>query len=324
MQRRTLLPALAAALAAPRLLHAQADYPNRPPRIIIPWPPGQATDLVGRLAGQILTEQLGRPVVAENRAGAGGMIGTDAVAKAAPDGYTILAASSGPVTINPLLQPRVPYDAEKELAPVAMLGNSPYQLVVKPDFPARDAKALIARVKAEPGKYTFASSGTGATAHLICEAFNRRAGLDVTHVPFPGSSPSLTAVIAGQVDYSIETLAATNPLVRAGSLRSLGISTARGSALAPGVPPIAEAADMPGFDAGAWVGIMVPAGTPAPIVERLATAFERGMAAPDIREKFANINVEVDYRAAAPFAAHLRNQKEAFAAIIRSANIRLE
>ena len=321
MHRRTLLTATAAVLTQPAL--AQSAYPDRTLRMIIPWPPGQATDLIGRLIAQKLGEAFGQTVVAENRAGAGGQIGTDAAAKAQPDGYTLLAASAGPMTISPLVQ-RVSYDPEKDFAPVAMTSNSPYVLVVRPNFPARDIAGFVAEVKANPGRYTFSSSGTGAAAHLICEWFNHRAGFNVVHVPFAGSIPGLTAVMAGQVDYAMETLAATGPMFRQGQLRALGISLAKGSTLAPDIPPIATAANMPGYDIGAWGGLMVPARTPQPVIQRLSAAMDGIMRTPDMLARFAAIGVEVDYRPAEAFATLLRQQSTMFSDIIRTANIKVE
>ncbi len=323
MNRRSLILGTAATLLAAPAVHAQPAWPSRPLRIIIPWPPGQATDLAGRISAQFLAEELGQNVVPENRAGAGGMIGTDAVVKAQPDGHTILAASSGPISINPLFG-RASYDPERDLAPVAMLGMSAYSLVVKPGFPAQNAAEFIALLKANPGKYTFGSSGTGATTHLIVELFNIRAGVQAVHVPFTGSAPNLTAVIAGQVDYTIETLAATNPMVRGGQLKSFGISVDRDSALAPGLPPLSRVAAMPGFDVGSWFGVMAPAATPRPIVERLAQAVQKGLAKPEVRDRFAGIGIEVDGRTLGDFAAYLKGQKEAFANIIRTADIKVE
>jgi tripartite-type tricarboxylate transporter receptor subunit TctC len=291
--------------------------------MIIPWPPGQATDLAGRLGAQILAEQLGQPVVPENRAGAGGMIGTEAAVRAAPDGYTLLAGSSGPISINPLFN-RTSYDPERDLVPVTMLGLSIYALVVRAAFPAADIGGFLALLRANPGTYTYASSGTGATTHLITEIFNHRAGLQAVHVPFSGSAPALAAVLGGQVDYTIDTLAATNPLVRGGALRSFGISSARTTALAPGQLPLAEVAGLPGFDVGAWIGVMAPAATPRPVIERLAAALEHGMAEPAARARFAAAGLEVETRGPEAFATFLRAHRANFAEIIRTANIGID
>jgi tripartite-type tricarboxylate transporter receptor subunit TctC len=315
-----------AASTLPVLQRAQAQgapWPNRPIRLVIPWPPGQATDLAGRVVAQRLTERLGQPVVAENRAGAGGTIGTDAVAKSAPDGYTLLAGSSGPFTIAPLLQ-RLPYDTARDFAPIAMWGVSPYLLVVKPDFPANTVQDFVALLKARPGHYSFGSSGRAATAHLIIEAFNARAGVEALHVPFAGSAPSMTALIGGQIDYSIETLAATVPLVRQGALKALGISLKDGSALAPGIQPFARVPGFEGFDAGAWVGLVARAGTPAPIADRLAAEIAQAMADPAVKGRFESIFVEPAPRGPAAFAAYLQEQRDLFQGIITRQNIRLD
>ena len=321
MDRRTWMRAALALPMLPAAVRAQAAWPSRPLRMIIPWPPGQATDLAGRLIALKLGEVLGQTVVPENRAGAGGTIGVDAGAKAAPDGNTLLAASSGPATIVPLLQ-RVPFDPERDLTPVALHSGSPYVLVVRRDFPAADLAGFVAALRAAPGRYSFASSGVGATAHLVTEYFIRRAEVQAEHIPFQGSAPAMTAVVAGQVDFSMETMAATLPLFRQGSLRALGVSPERGSTLAPEVPPIATL--MPGFDLRAWGGIMVPSATPRPIVDRLADAMRQVMTAPDIRERFIQARNEIDYRPPDEFAAYIRGQRALFQDIIRRANIRIE
>lgn len=321
MLRRIALLALAALIGSAGLAHAQS-YPNRPIRVIIPWPPGQATDLIGRIMAQRLSEVLGQPVVAENRAGAGGMIGTDFVAKAAADGYTLLAASSGPYTINPLVQ-RTPYETERDFAPIALIGVSPYVLVANPAFPATNLAEFVAAVRARPGHYTFGSSGNGATAHLIIEWFNAALGLRAEHIPFQGSAPSLTAVVAGQVNYTLETLAATQPLIRGNALRAFGISFAGGSALAPTIPAIAVQGPIPGFDVGAWIGLIAPAATPRPILDMLEAATLRGMTAPEARERVASVGLEMDLRGSAAFAIYLREQTTNFRRIIQTANIRL-
>jgi tripartite-type tricarboxylate transporter receptor subunit TctC len=304
-------------------LAQQPSYPQRPIRILIPWPPGQATDLTARLVALKLSEILGQQVIPDNRPGAGGMIGTDLAAKAPPDGYTLLAGSAGPVTINPLLQ-KVPFDPVKDLAPVANVGLSPYILVTNPKVPAANARELVALLKASPGKYRFASSGTGATAHLVAEMFNAATGVQVTHVPYKGSSPALNEVISGDVTYALETMAATMPHVRSGRLKAYGISTLKASALAPGVEPLATAANLPGFDAAAWVGVMVPAGTPQPIVSRLASAIDTAMQSADTRERLAHAGLELDYRRTEEFTRYLGEQRARFSEIIRKNNIRIE
>ena len=316
------LAAFLAAFAWTALAQAQG-YPNRPIRMVIPWPPGQATDLAGRLMAQKLSELLGQPVIPDNRPGAGGTIGTDHAAKSAPDGYTILAASSGPATVSPLLQ-KLPYDTEKNLAPVHLVGLSPYLLVVHPSFPANNAREFIDAVRASPGKYSFSSSGTGATAHLIAEWFNSQAKLKALHVPYKGSAQSLSDLVAGQVVYSVETLAATGPLVRAGKLKSFGVSLEGGSTLAPGIPPLAQSASLPGFDVGAWLGLMGPAGTPREIINRLAAESAKSLQTADTREKLANIGIEMIAKGPEDFATYLKGESARFAAIIKDGNIKLD
>ena len=298
-------------------------YPNRPLRIIIPWPPGQATDLAGRVVAQQLSGLLGQQVIADNRPGAGGMIGTDMAAKATPDGYTLLAGSSGPVTISPLLQ-KVPFDPVRDLVPVANIGVSPYILVTGTKFPASNVREFVALVKANPGKYSFASSGTGATAHLVAEMFNGRAGLQVTHVPYKGSAPAMIDVISGEIAYALETMAATMPHIKTGRLKAYGISTINGSALAPGIEPLAKGANLPGFDAAAWIGVMVPSGTPKAIVERLTVAIDKAMQAAETRERIQAAGLEVDYRRTGEFTRYLQEQRARFAEIIKKHNIRID
>ncbi|MCO6417710.1 tripartite tricarboxylate transporter substrate binding protein [Siccirubricoccus sp. KC 17139] len=327
MRRRPLLLSTAAMLAAPALIastgRAQGAYPNRPVRLVIPWPPGQATDLMARVVAQKVSEQWGQPMVPENKAGAGGMIGTDFVAKAPADGYTVLAASTGPITTAPLVQ-RTAYDPQKDFIPVAMIGISPYVLVVNNNFPAQSAEEFVAKVRAAPGKYTYATSGAGAAAHLITLMFLSRAKLDTVHVPFQGSGPALTAVMAGQVDFAIDTLAATGPLFRQGSLRALGVSLESGTALAPNLKPLAQVPGMAGYDAGAFGGYMMPAGTPAPVVERLAAETAKALATPEAQQSVAGIGMQPLPRGPAEFAAYLRTHSEEFRKVIEANNIRLD
>jgi tripartite-type tricarboxylate transporter receptor subunit TctC len=313
------------AFAVPALLALPAlaqSWPTRPIRLIVPWTPGQATDLIGRLFAEGLAARLGVAVVVENRPGAAGAIGVDAVAKAAPDGYTLLAASSGPISINPLLQ-RVPYDVERELASVAIGGMVPYVLSTTTAFPAQTMAEFVALLRASPGRYTFASSGTGATAHLVAEYFNATAGVQALHVPFAGSAPAMTAILGGNVDYALETTAATMPQVRAGRLRAYGVSLKNGTALAEGVPPIARTLNAPDFDVGAWIGLMAPRGTPPAVIERLGAAALDYQAQPETRGKFTAVGAEMAPLGPAAMDALLRDQKAIYQSIIRRADIRL-
>ena len=238
MHRRTILGAAALPLlAAPGL--AQAPWPARSLRMIIPWPPGQSTDVQGRLIAAWLSERLGQTVVPENRPGAGGQIGTNAVAKAAPDGYTLLSASIGPITFSPLVQ-RTPYDVERELAPVVAFGAGALHAAGEAGFPGADLRGFLALLRANPGKFSHNSSGVGGAQHLLTALFNAKAGLDALHVPFQGSAPALAALLGGQVDYGIDTPAAAWRLVQDGQLRALGLTTAKPSPLVPGVMPIAS------------------------------------------------------------------------------------
>lgn len=302
---------------------AQPAYPNRPIRMVIPWPPGQATDWVGRVVAMRLSESLGQQVVADNRPGAGGAIGTELAAKASSDGYTVLAASSGPITILPLLQ-KVPYDVDRHLTAVALAGRSPFVLVTAPSFAAANAREFVAAAKANPGKYTFSSSGTGATAHLVGEWFNINAGIKAVHVPYKGSVQGIAEVMNGQVSYTVETLTATLPHIRAGRLRAYGVTAAKGTALAPDIPPLATVANLPGFDVSGWTGVMVAAGTPKPIVAQLAQAVDKAMQMQETRDRLASVGVEVDYRPAEEFGRFLIEQKKTFTDIIKRGNIKIE
>ncbi|MFM9885046.1 MAG: Bug family tripartite tricarboxylate transporter substrate binding protein [Burkholderiales bacterium] len=311
------------ALLAVASVVAAQSYPDRAVRVIVPWPPGQATDLVARIVSQKLSESLGQPFIIENKAGAGGQIGTDAVAKAAPDGYTLLAASAGPVTVSPLLQ-KVPYDVDKNFAFVHLFGVSPYVLVTNPSFPANNAREFIALVRANPDKYSFSSSGTGAAAHLITEWFNSLAQLKATHVPYKGSSPALIDVMNGQIAYTMETMVATSPYVKSGKLKAFGVSISRRSVVLPDVPTLIEGADLKGFDIGAWLGWMFPVGTSPAIVARISSASAKALEATDTRERISAIGLEIDSRGADAFAVYLKEQQAKFRDIIKTGNIKVE
>lgn len=325
-QRRHLLLAAPALLATPRAATAQAPeapWPSRHLRMIIPWPPGQSTDFQGRIMAQHFSERLGQFVLPENRPGAGGQIGTNMVAKAAPDGYTLLAASVGPITFSPLIQ-RTPYDVERELAPVASYGLACFMLLVRPDFPATDLRGFLREVRAHPGRYTFSSSGVGGAQHLVTAMFNAKAGIDALHVPFSGSAPSMNALLGGNVSYGFDTVAAALRLVREGKLRALGISTATPSRLIPDIPPIASVGGPPDYDVGGWNGLMVPAGTPQPIIDRLWHEVRTGLETPEMRARFEAIGTDLGPRGPAAFQQQLRDLWALFGPLIRQLGIRAE
>jgi tripartite-type tricarboxylate transporter receptor subunit TctC len=332
IRRRPFIALPAAALLAPRLASGQGAaqpqpagaWPNRPLRMVIPWPPGQQTDVAGRLVAQMLSERLGQPVVPDNRPGAGGQIGTNIVARGTPDGYTLLAGSLGPITFGPLVT-RPPYDVERDLAPVAMYGEAPFVVLVKPDSPARDLNGLIAMLKARPGHHTYNSSGVAGAQHLVAALFLAKAGLEALHVPFQGSGAALAALLGGQVDFGFDTPAASMRLVTAGQLRALAVTTSRPSPLVPGVLPIAQAGGPADYHVDSWSSVMVQTGTPRPIIDRLHAAIVEGFTGADLRDRFANIGMAVTgVSGPDEFAARLRRDWATFRPVIEQLGIRAE
>ncbi len=307
------IAAVIAMLCFAGLACAQA-YPSRPVKVIVPWTPGQATDIAARVVAQKLQAAFGQALVIDNKPGAGGAIGSDAVAKSAPDGYTLLAASSGPLSIMPNLQ-KVPYDPLTDLAPISLVAAS---------FPANNAKEFIALVKANPGKYTFSSSGTGATAHLFTELFNSMAGIEARHVPYKGSSPAITDILNGQITYTVETVAATVGHIKSGRLKTFGVSTARRTGAMPDVPPLAETAGLPGYDVAAWIGYAAPGGTPRDILARISTEIQKALRSEELKERMVNVGLDPVSSTPDEMAAFMRREQDRYATIIRNANIRIE
>jgi len=298
-------------------------YPNRAVRVIVPWPPGQATDIAARVVAERLSQSLGQPFVIDNRPGAGGSIGTDAVVKSAPDGYTLLAASSGPISIMPNLQ-KIPYEPLKDLTPVSLIALAPFALVVNPNFPASNAREFVELVRANPGKYTFSSSGTGATAHLVSELFNSMAGLKARHVPYKGSAPALTDLMSGQIDYALETVASLSGHIKAGRLKALGVTSAKRTAALPDLPPLAEAASIPGYDIGAWIGYAAPPGTPHEVRVKLAAEIQKAVQSPELKDRYLALGMDPAFNTPDEMGPFLKREQERYGSIIRNANIKIE
>lgn len=288
VSRRILLCAtFAASLVATLPAAAQpADWPNKPLKLIVPFPPGGAADAVGRVVAEKLSEVLKQPVVVENKAGAGTAIAADAAAKAAPDGYTLSLAPAGQLTILPHLNKSLSYDPFKSFAPVSLVAEVPYVIGASADTPATSLKDLIAAAKKEPGKLSYSSCGNGTLCHLSGELFKNLTGTDLLHVPFKGSAPAIQALLGGQVNLSFDTLTILAPQVKSGKVKGLVITSRTRSPLLPDVPTAAEAG-LPEFVVSSWFGIVVPAGTPKDIVTRLNTEINALAKLPDVRDRLA-------------------------------------
>jgi tripartite-type tricarboxylate transporter receptor subunit TctC len=325
--KRLTVPALAVALSLVQLAlvgaaAGQPAYPAKPIRFIVPFPPGGSTDPMARMAGGKLAERLGQAVVVDNRPGASGIVGTEVVAKAAPDGYTILLGSA-PFAINAALVRKLPYDPIKDFDPVATIAQSRQILVLHPAVPARTLKEFIALVRSRPGQLNYATSGTGNLNHLAGELFNSMAGVKMAHVPYKGGGPAITDVVAGQVELTFQVPISVLPHIASGKLKPIAITgDARVGAL-PQVPTFAEAG-LPGFDLAGWTGILVPAGTPRPVVERIASELAKIIAQPEVHQQLVKQGMEPLILSPEQFAAKLKRDIAKFSAIIKAADIRLD
>ena len=325
LSRRATLGLLSSALAAPALssrVLAQADYPNRPVTVIVPQAAGGANDIIGRIVAEKLAEVLGQRFVVENRAGAGGNLGSQAAARSTPDGYTLLVTISASQAINPALYSRTGFDPVKDFAPVSMLGTVPNVLVVNPAFPARTVADLIRMAKEKPGEYQYASAGNGTLNHLVGEMLKSRAGIDLKHIPYRGIAPALSDVIAGHVPITFSNLPAVISQIQAGTVRALGVSTLKRNANIPDVPPIADT--VPGFDAELWIALYAVAGTPQPIVDRLVAATHAALAKPDMKDKFAQQGADIVTSTPQELAAKLEGDLKVWAEIVRASGARIE
>ena len=300
------------------------SYPGKSIRIIVPFAPGGSTDIFARLVAERLATSLAQPVVVENRAGASGNIGADAVAKSPPDGYTLLIATTGVMAINNALFKSMAYDAAKDLEPVIFIASITNVLAVPNDLPANNVAELVALAKKEPGKLTFASSGAGSSTHLSAELFKSMAGIDVVHIPFKGSGQALIDVVAGRVSMIFDNMPSALPHIKGGKLRALGVTGLKRSPALPDVPTISEAGagtPLSGYDSLSWSGFAVPAGTPRDVVQRLNRETAVILLAPDMRQKLAEQGADAIGGPPETFAEHVRKEREKWGKLVRDRSI---
>ena len=315
--------ALAAGLWAAGAFAQTAGYPNRPIRFMVGFPPGGSTDVAARLIAPRLAERLGQQLVIDNRGGAGGNIGVDAVAKAPPDGYTIGFGVSGALAVNVTLQPNLPYDPLKDPAPVALAMINPLVLCTAPDTPAASLQELVAYARPRPGRLSYGTGGSGTAMHLAGAMLNLMAGIELVHVAYKGNSAAATGLVGNQIPVAVVDLTSAGSFIRAGRIRALGVTSATRTQLAPDIPSLAERG-LPGFDVTSWFGVIAPAGTPADIVALLNAELIAVLKAPEMREKLAAAGLEPVLGTSDEFATLIRSEIRKYAQLIRSSGIRLE
>ena len=304
------------------LAHAQA-WPSKPIKWVVPFAPGGTTDILARTVGEKLALALGQPVIIENKPGAGGGLGADFTAKAAPDGYTIMGGTISTHAINASLYKNLPYDPVKDFVAITLIARVPNMLVINPAVPAKDVKELIALLKASPNKYSFASSGNGTSQHLSGELFKSMSGTDMQHIPYKGSPPALQDVMGGQVTMTFDNITTAWPLAKAGKLRALAVTTAKRSSIAPDVPTLAESG-LPGFEVGSWQGVFAPAGTPPEIVKRLNAEIVKALNLPDVREKLSGLGAEIVADSPEEFSALVKAEVVKWADVVKKSGAKVD
>jgi tripartite-type tricarboxylate transporter receptor subunit TctC len=302
---------------------AWAAYPDKPIRLIVPYPPGGAADFAARAVAEKLTEAWGQQVVVDNRGGAGGIIATEIVAESAPDGYTLLHGTPAGLVINSLLRKKLPYDATRDFTPVGRVVIVPQILVLNPMVPANSLKELIALAKAKPGQLNYASVGIGSPNHLGMELLKSMAGIDIVHIPYKGGGPAVTDLLGGHVQLMFNGMASVMLLVRSGKLKAIAIGSAKRSPAAPDVPTVAEAG-LPGFEYTTWNGIFAPAHTPRAVVAKLNTALRKALAAPDLIHHLASVGSEPAGDTSEEFAAYVKEEFAKWSRVIKMAGLKAE
>lgn len=314
---------VAAVLLLPVLGAEAQDFPSRPVRLVVPYPPGSGTDIVARLLGQKLGEHLGKQVFVDNRPGAGATLGTDYVAKADPDGHTILMADVGPLAIAPAALAAVPYTVQRDLVPIAQVATLPFLLAVHPSLPVQSVPDLIKYAKGKPGELNYASTGNGTAVHLTTELFDQLTNIEMTHVPYRGSGPALADLVAGRVSVMFVNVLSAMPFVKAGQLRALAVGSARRLEALKDVPTFSELG-LDSFEAGVWFGILGPAGVPDQVVRRLNSEITLALASPEFTEKLAQQGAEVTASTPEQFAEKIRSEAEKWARVVQKAGVRVD
>ena len=314
--RRAFLGAVAGIIGTVALPVRGDNWPLRPLRIIVPFPPGQGADIIARLVGERLAQALGHPVTIDNKPGAGGTLGADLTAKAAPDGYTLGMAGPATMSIGPSLYPKLSYSPTADFAPVARMGTVPFVFLVNAASPLQNVRDLIVQARARPGELSYGSSGSGSTSHLVQALFTELAGIQVTHVPYKGSAPNITDLLGGRTTFTAETTAAALPYLQSGKLRGIGVSSIKRIPFLPDIPTLDEQG-MKGYDAIAWAGLVAPAGTPAPILDRLNAEIVRIVGTPELQQRFATMATIPTYDTREQFSAFLKTDSEQWARAVK-------
>jgi len=302
--------------------HAQ-NYPTRAITLVIPFAPGGSTSIVGRGIADKMSELLGEKVVVDNRPGAGGTVGTKAVAKSEPDGYTLVLGYTGTLAIGPSLYKSAGYDPRKDFAPIGLIGNAPNSLVVHPSFPAKTVAELIAYAKANPGKVNFGSAGAGTASHITGEYFARAAGITLVHIPYKGTGPALTDLLGGHIPMAFAPIPASHPNVTAGKLRALAVTSITRSGLLPDVPTMVEAG-LPGFDASLYYGLAAPAGTPRPVIDKLNKALRDALASDEVKKQLGNDGTEITPGSPEDYAAFIEKDEKKWAQLVKTSGVEPE
>jgi len=302
---------------------AAQDYPNRPITLVVPFPPGGSTTIVARIVADKLAESLGQQIVVDNRGGAGGTIGTKAVSRSAPDGYTIVLGYTGTLAIGPTLYPSAGYDPRKDFEPIGLIGHAPNSLVVHPSFPVKSVKELVDYAKANPGKVNYGSAGVGTVSHVSGVYFANAAGIDLVHIPYKGTGPALADLLGGHIPMAFAPIPATHANIAEGKLRGLAVTSAKRSSLLPDVPTIAESG-IPGFEASLYYGLAAPAGTPRPIVDKLNKALRDALASDEVRKRLATDGAEPLPSTPEEYAAHIDQDETKWSKVVRESGAKAE